>query len=142
MERLFLEFTVRAALLVGGTAIVLYAMRVKAAAAKHTIWLAVMGLMLLLPIWTAWGPKATLRLLPPLSRVTANQQIPLPGALPSALLPSPLISTWQAALLSVYLLGLCSCCCGWLLAQSVHADWLAQLCSRVPYALAPYARHR
>ena len=41
MERLFLECAVRAALLVAGTAIVLYAMRVKAAAARHSVWAAV-----------------------------------------------------------------------------------------------------
>ena len=73
MERLFLECAVRAALLVGGTALVLYAMRVKAAAARHSVWAAVVVLMLVLPIWTAWGPKAPLRVLPPLAQSTANE---------------------------------------------------------------------
>jgi hypothetical protein len=35
-------------LLIGGTAFVLYAMRVKAAAAKHSVWAGVVGLMLIL----------------------------------------------------------------------------------------------
>jgi hypothetical protein len=73
MERLFLECAVRAVLLVGGTAIVLYVTRVKAAAAKHSVWTGVMALMLVLPIWTAWGPKACLRLLPPVAQVTVLQ---------------------------------------------------------------------
>ena len=78
MERLFLECAIRAALLVAGTALVLYAMRVKAAAAKHSVWAAVVLLMLVLPIWTAWGPKAPLRVLPPLGQRTANEAI-VPG---------------------------------------------------------------
>ena len=65
MDHLFLECAVRAALLVAGTALVLYTMRVKAAAAKHSVWASVVLLMLVLPIWTAWGPKAPLRLLLP-----------------------------------------------------------------------------
>ena len=67
MERLFLECAVRAALLAGAIAIVLYAMRVKAVAAKHSIWAGVVVMMLLLPLWTALGPKVPLRVLPPFS---------------------------------------------------------------------------
>ena len=57
MERLFLECAVRAALLVGATAIVLYAMRVKAAAARHSVWAGVVALMLLLPTLDGLGTK-------------------------------------------------------------------------------------
>ena len=73
MERLFLECAVRAALLVGATAFVLYTMRVRAATARHSVWSGVVALMLLLPIWTAWGPKAPLRVLPPLPQSIANK---------------------------------------------------------------------
>jgi beta-lactamase regulating signal transducer with metallopeptidase domain len=107
MEHLFLECAVRAALLVAGTALVLYVMRVKAAAARHSVWASVVLLMLVLPIWTAWGPKAPLRLLPPLGQITANEAIVPAGTLSTALVPSPLLSTLQAVLLGVYLLGLC-----------------------------------
>jgi hypothetical protein len=41
MERLLFECAVRAALLVTGTGVVLYVMRVKAAAARHGVWAAV-----------------------------------------------------------------------------------------------------
>jgi hypothetical protein len=70
MERLFLECTLRAALLVVGTATLLYAMRIKAAAAKHRVWTGVMVLMLVLPIWTTWGPKISLRVLPALPELS------------------------------------------------------------------------
>jgi beta-lactamase regulating signal transducer with metallopeptidase domain len=106
MERLFLECAIRAALFVAGTAIVLHAMRVKAAASRHSVWTGVMMLMLLLPMWTAWGPKASLRLLPPLAQINANEAIAPAHALSSTVGPSPLVSTWQAVLLGVYLLGL------------------------------------
>ena len=107
MERLFLECAVRAALLVGATAIVLYAMRVKAATARHSVWAGVVALMLLLPIWTAWGPKALLRVLPPLAQSTANKATALADIVSTGVLPSPLISPGQTVLLGVYLLGLC-----------------------------------
>ncbi len=107
MEHLFLECAVRAALLVAGTALVLYTMRVKTAAARHSVWASVVLLMLVLPIWTAWGPKAPLRLLPPLGQTTANEAILSGGTISTAFVPSPLLSTRQAVLLGVYLLGLC-----------------------------------
>jgi beta-lactamase regulating signal transducer with metallopeptidase domain len=107
MERLFLECAVRAALLVGATAIVLYAMRVKAASARHSVWTGVVALMLLLPVWTSWGPKVSLRLLPSVAPMTAREAIAPAGTLSSSLLPSPLLSNWEAILLGVYLLGLC-----------------------------------
>jgi beta-lactamase regulating signal transducer with metallopeptidase domain len=106
MERLFVECAIRAALLVGGTAIVLYVMRVKAAAAKHSIWGGVMALMLVLPIWAAWGPKVSLRLLPPVAQITANEALFPARNLQTAVRPLPFVSTWQVLLLGVYLLGL------------------------------------
>ena len=107
MDRLFFECGIRAALLVVGTAIVLYAMRVKAASARHSIWAGVLACMLVLPIWTAWGPKASLRVLSPLSQSTAIRALaltdfPSPGALRRA----P-VSPRFAVFLSVYLLGSC-----------------------------------
>jgi hypothetical protein len=107
MERLFLECAVRAALLVGATAIVLCAMRVKAATARHSVWAGVVALMLLLPIWTAWGPKALLRVLPPLAQSVANRATAPADIVSTGVLPSPLISPGQTVLLGVYLLGLC-----------------------------------
>jgi hypothetical protein len=107
MERLFLECAVRAALFAGATAIVLHAMRVKAAAARHGVWTGVLALMLLLPIWTAWGPRVSLRLLVPLASGIADKAAPPADFLSTGVFPSRLLSPMQAALLGVYLLGLC-----------------------------------
>jgi beta-lactamase regulating signal transducer with metallopeptidase domain len=106
MERLFLECTVRAALLVGVTAIVLYAMRVKAATAKHSVWAAVVALMLLLPMWVAWGPKASLRVLPPLVQSVADQAKAPLEIFSAGAARSIQVSPGLVILLSAYVLGL------------------------------------
>jgi hypothetical protein len=107
MERLFLECAIRAALLIGGAAIVLYAMRVKAAGARHAVWTAMVLVMLALPLWTAWGPKLSLRLLPPLSEGPANGAYAPAATLPGAFSSSAQLSPWQVVLLGVYLSGVC-----------------------------------
>src|SRR5689334_4055917 len=77
MERLFLECAIRAALLVSATAILLYVFRVKNAAVQHKVWTGVMLVMLALPAWTEWGPKASLHLLPALpERVSIAATVP------------------------------------------------------------------
>ena len=108
MERLLFECAVRLALLAAGTAVVLYVMRVKAAAAKHGVWAAVVLLMVVLPIWTAWGPKVPMHVLPLLAQRTANGAIVSAGTLSNTSFSSRLISTWQAILLGVYLSGMCT----------------------------------
>jgi hypothetical protein len=118
MERLFFEFTIRAALLVAGTATVLFVLRVQNAAAKHKIWAGVTLLMLMLPGWAAWGPKASVRLLPvPAQRTTAET---LGHDFSAGILPRTINSeassqvtqssvwTWRSALLGMYLLGVFS----------------------------------
>ena len=107
MVHLFFECSVRAALIMGAAAIVLSAMKVKEPTAKHQIWTGVLASMLLLPIWTPWGPKASLRVLPPLTQASANQtRVPIEtllrgGALSTATNPEITL------LLGIYLLGLC-----------------------------------
>lgn len=105
MLRLFLECTIRAALLVGATAILLSAMRVKAAAARHGVWAGVLALMLVLPIWTAWGPKLPLHLLPRLAPPAANLALAPAGIVSSSSRPLPLFSAPEAIVLGIYLLG-------------------------------------
>jgi beta-lactamase regulating signal transducer with metallopeptidase domain len=73
MDHFLLEFGVRAVLVAAGTAVVLRAARVRAASTRHAAWTGVLVVMLLLPIWTAWGPKLSLKLLPaanPVATVT------------------------------------------------------------------------
>src|SRR5580658_17487 len=105
MRDLFLECALRTLLLVGGTAIVLYAMRVKPAAAKHRVWTAVLALMLILPLWTTWGPKLPLRVLPAVAHITANDLMAAADIHGAASLHSPSVSLPEAILLGGYLLG-------------------------------------
>ena len=130
MERLFVECAVRAALIAVVTAIVLRTIGVKPAAARHTAWTSVMLTMLLLPVWTLWGPKAPIRLLPPvlLAAGMSNETIgtrsvtpgntPLPSVLPDSVSRTevrPVRASephravrnwnWQTLLLVVYLFG-------------------------------------
>ena len=105
MERLLVECTVRAFLLVGLTAATLYLMRVKDAAAKHRVWTEVMALMLFLPVWAMWGPKFSLRVLPPLPSVTATGPIVAIAGSQVISTHSSRFSNWELFLLSVYLLG-------------------------------------
>jgi bla regulator protein BlaR1 len=72
MLGLILECTVRAALIIAGTALVLYALRVKDARVRHSVWTAVALVMLSLPLWTAWGPEAPIPILPPLHQTTVE----------------------------------------------------------------------
>ncbi len=107
MERLWLECFVRAALIVAAAAVVLSAMRAKAASAKHSVWAGVAVMMLLLPIWTAWGPEASLRVLPPDAQSIAEKATgPIEISLTRSLRSSS-VDPKVAVLSGVYLLGLC-----------------------------------
>ena len=59
------ESAIRVTLIAAVVALVLFAMRIKTASARHTVWASVVVLMMLLPVWVAWGPKAPLPVLPP-----------------------------------------------------------------------------
>jgi bla regulator protein BlaR1 len=117
---LILECAIRAALIVAGVAFLLYAFRVRAAAVKHRVWTAAVLVMLVLPVWTAWGPKAPVRVLPALtqrvaregepSTVTPRTETVLPNRTSfqkpeSERNPLP---KWPVLLFSVYLFGLLS----------------------------------
>jgi beta-lactamase regulating signal transducer with metallopeptidase domain len=107
MEHLFFESSVRAALIIGAAAIVLSTMKVKEPTAKYQIWSGVLALMLLLPIWTPWGPKASLGVLPPLTQASANHaKVPIEtfsGGVELSSATNPEVKF----LLGIYLLGLC-----------------------------------
>jgi len=117
MESLFVECAVRAALIAVVTAVVLRTIGIKPAAARHTAWTSVMLTMLLLPVWTAWGPKTPIRLLPPVEW-HGSIETPLQNVLPysvrltemrqvktSGPLPTGQNWTWQSLLLIVYGFG-------------------------------------
>jgi BlaR1 peptidase M56/Surface antigen variable number repeat len=106
MERAFIEYVVRATLLVLGIAAVLHFMRVKSAAAKHRVWTGVVILMLVLPPWIVWGPKLLLPLLPPVAHVSTENSIFRIGAFQPVVRKSSWLSPWQLSFLGVYLSGM------------------------------------
>lgn len=67
-----LECSVRAVLVAAAVAVVVKAFRISNARARHLAWCGVVAAMLLLPAFTAWGPKATVRVLPALVEPAAE----------------------------------------------------------------------
>ena len=59
-----LESSLRATLIAAAVGAILPLLRVRTAAARHAAWTGVLVVMLLLPAWTAVGPKAAVRVLP------------------------------------------------------------------------------
>lgn len=117
MGSLFVECAVRAALIAIITAVVLRTIGIKPAAARHTAWTSVMLTMLLLPIWTASGPKTPIRLLPPVEW-HGNIETPRQNVLPYSVRltemrevktsgphPAGQNWSWQSLLLIVYGFG-------------------------------------
>ena len=62
----------RTALIAGATALVLWALRVKDAATRHTAWTVVVLIMLVLPLSMSSGVKLSLRVLEPAAATTVN----------------------------------------------------------------------
>ncbi|HTS27316.1 MAG TPA: M56 family metallopeptidase [Bryobacteraceae bacterium] len=83
MWHLMLECAVRSVLIAAGTAAVLTLARVKTAGARHAAWTGVVLWMLVLPLWTAWVPKATLRMLPAQAAPAVSRTEPLGSLAPA-----------------------------------------------------------
>lgn len=64
MEKLLLEFAVRSSLVALTAAAVLLLFRIKRAATQHAVWSGVLLIMLTLPAFIVWGPRATFSVLP------------------------------------------------------------------------------
>lgn len=114
MQNLILECAVRATLIAICTAAVLHILRVKGARVRHAVWASVVILMLALPVWTAWGPRAVVRVLKPATAPIINRSTvvtengsgePLPAVRSSV---KSTLWTWQTSLAAVYLLGFCA----------------------------------
>ena len=88
MQSLLLECAVRAALIALGTEAALQLLRVRSAGARHAAWSGVVAIMLLLPVWMAWGPRASLRVLPAAAAPVADSITLL--SVPLATTPSPM----------------------------------------------------
>jgi GWxTD domain-containing protein len=112
MEQLLLEFSVRATLIAVGTAAVLLAFRIRTAANRHAAWTSVVLFMLLLPVWTAWGPKAPVRVLPPLAPMHGTSPLHVSTAqavAANAQQNRPAKSVWEKGrglLAGIYVVGL------------------------------------
>ena len=109
MEKLILECVLRSALIAGGTWLALWLFRVRAARIRHAIWASVVLLMLALPAWTIWGPKAVLRVLTPAPVVTAPvSEVTQTWQDDAVIVPAAQKTPWTLAdsLLTLYLAGL------------------------------------
>jgi bla regulator protein BlaR1 len=80
VEPLLIESAIRSTLIAAVIWLVLFAMRIKTASVLHAVWASVFVLMVLLPVWVAWGPKASLPVLPAQANV-AIAPPPLPARL-------------------------------------------------------------
>ena len=108
------ESAIRVTLIAAVIGLVLFAMRIKTASVLHAVWAGVVVLMMLLPAWVAWGPKASLPVLPSKrTPVVALLPPPLPAALADATpRTSPVrqdggYSLRENAIPGIYLLGVC-----------------------------------
>ncbi len=133
MQNLILECAIRASLIAICTAVVLHVVRVEAARARHIVWASVVVLMLVLPVWTAWGPRVVVRVLhaktiapSPTSADDISGQVraeafqtEMPEPTVEASFQSSFRSpsqdphqkpnwTWRSGLAATYLLGLCA----------------------------------
>jgi len=103
---MLVEFLVRSTLLALCAAVGLFLLRVRAARVRHGVWTGVMVTMLALPIWSAWGPKAVLRVLTPAPAVAASMGgVDLGGAIVSAAPVRPGFWTTEKMLIAVWLIG-------------------------------------
>ncbi len=109
MENLILECVARSILIAAFTAIAILVLQVKGARVRHSIWASVVVLMLVLPAWTLFGPKAILRILTPPAAVETTQLTMAVQTMPEpASSPVPVAArSWKLddALLAIYLLG-------------------------------------
>ncbi len=86
MGSMVMEWSVRAALIAAGTAIVLGVLRVRAASAQHAAWTMVVVAMLALPAWNMWGPKLRAPLLPAAGHAPADW-VAIPDVQPEGTAP-------------------------------------------------------
>jgi hypothetical protein len=114
MQTLLVEYVIRTSLIAAAVALVLYVLRIKPASARHAAWAGVV-LVMLLPAWVAWGPKAALPILP---REAGKRPAPplridvlprgaglRPASYAAPAKPQPRVWSWPEFPASVYLLG-------------------------------------
>jgi hypothetical protein len=114
MVRLLVECAVRGTLTATVTGVILWATRIKTPVALHAAWTGVLLSMLFLPVWTVWGPRASMRVLPPMpapreimARVPGPVlHVPQTNQGPLETVDSASVQTqgrdWQRVLLGIY----------------------------------------
>ncbi len=121
MATIVIESAVRAVLIAGATGLVLWMMRIRTPATRHAAWTAVVVAMLVLPVWSAVGPRLSLRVLHPTPRAASVQVQAETTAAPSAQVapddvPAAAVAagapattrspiTWPRVLMILYALG-------------------------------------
>ena len=123
MERVLMESAIRAVLLAIAAAAVLRVLRITTASGRHATWTVVLLAMLTLPMWTLWGPKAALPVLPtrsvsvalpsatvehvPFVAPAGDSQAMTPADVSPANVATPRASniSWRAIALAIYGLG-------------------------------------
>lgn len=118
MASFLLDVAVRAVLIAASTAVVLWALRIKAPAVRHGAWTAVLLAMLLLPLWSVAGLNVPVPVLPPAHEVNATTPDtvtlpprrdvapqPVPLEPPPVQVESPRHIDWQSWLLAIYVSG-------------------------------------
>jgi hypothetical protein len=115
MERLLVDCAVRGTLMAVVTAVILWVTRIKTPRALHAAWTGVVLSMLLLPLWTVWGPRASMRVLLPTRMPWESASAPSAAVLqvlqgngrPPAIAESVAQTqgpNWQWVLLGLYLM--------------------------------------
>jgi bla regulator protein BlaR1 len=112
MQSLLIESAIRATLIAAVIALVLWIMRIKTASVLHAMWASVVLLMMVLPVWVAWGPRAPLPVLPVVVAIAPPDSVPPPlqaGLAETVPHTSPVrqdggYALWDAVT-TVYLLG-------------------------------------
>jgi hypothetical protein len=118
MQRSIVEWSIRALLLVLGTGLIVSMLRVRGASVLHRAWTAAMVAMLLLPVWTTWGPSVTAPVLPAVEEPATRPEIPFASEEPRGeaarvvavepfrSVPRPAGPNWPQILSAVYLAGI------------------------------------
>jgi hypothetical protein len=122
---LLLDCAIRAALFAAAVAGLMRLYRIANASARHKAWCSVMLTMLLLPLFSAWGPKATLRVLP---AVAVEEPVIVPPAIAVPAVaratemraPDPPAAPKPNFLLIAYFAG-----AGWMLLRLALGAWRA-----------------
>jgi TonB family protein len=106
MEKLLVECLVRSTLIALCAAAGLFAMGIRGARVRHGVWTGVMASMLVLPVWSVWGPTAVLHVLTPAPAVAAPTiALDQGGAIVSMAPIRPAFWTAEKMLIAVWLLG-------------------------------------